>query len=275
MSVSSKFFRRSALTAPSAPHPSDFVGASEPAPTESVGAVHPPSSWAGAVSVGPAVYVVDDDVDECASICSVLAAAGIVSEAFASPDAFLHAFNRDREACVVLGVSAPAANGLDVQQQLVEEGANTSLIVVTAQMNVSVVVRAMRAGAHQVFGRPFDQHDLIEAVQQGIDEARERREAHEELRGLRQRSQTLTRRERQVMHLVVAGYPNKRVAAELGTSEKTVKTHRGRVMRKMAATSLPGLVRMADKLDALEHRGTAVGGALIGPKSNKLKSFVQ
>jgi FixJ family two-component response regulator len=86
---------------------------------------------------------------------------------------------------------------------------------------------------------------------------------------------TLTRRERQVMALVVAGYPNKRVAAELGTSEKTVKTHRGRVMRKMGATSLPGLVRMADKLDAMEHRPGSPGSPNIGQRSNRLKSIVQ
>jgi FixJ family two-component response regulator len=278
MSDSTKIFRRTAFTPPSiesAPHPSDFSGATGPARAmESVEALHP-SSWTGALQAGPAVYVVDDDADECASICSVLSAAGIVNEAFASPDSFLHRFNRDREACVVLSLTAPAPDGLDVQQQLLEEGANTSLIVVTAQMNVSLVVRAMKAGAHQVFGRPFDQHDFIEAVQEGIDKARERREAYEELRSLRQRWLTLTRRERQVMGLVVAGYPNKRVAAELGTSEKTVKTHRGRVMRKMFATSLPGLVRMADKLDAHEHRAPAPESPGISQKSNRFKPFVQ
>jgi FixJ family two-component response regulator len=196
------------------------------------------------------VYVVDDDEDVRLATWNLLTSVGQTAEVFGNADDFLAAFDADRVSCVVLDIRMPRRHGLDVQRALTEAGADPPCIFITAHADIGFVVRAMKAGAIQVLAKPFDPEAFIEAVQHGLDEALERRTAREEIRLLRQRFETLTAREREVMSLVVAGRLNRHIATELGTTEKTIKAHRAQVMRKMGAGSLPDLVRTADRLNA-------------------------
>jgi FixJ family two-component response regulator len=220
--------------------------------------------------IEPVVYIVDDDVDVRTAIQHLLRSVDIKSEIFASADAFLAKFDPQRLACVVLDVRMPQMSGLELQRVLAERGADPPMILITAHAEIGVVVRAMKAGAVQVFGKPFDHQEFIDAVQQALDQAARRREEREHVQALQQRYDTLTSREREVMALVVAGKSNKRAAADLGTTEKTVKAQRARVMDKMAASSLPDLVRMADRLSAA-HPSLKVGVIGYGTKGHSSK----
>jgi FixJ family two-component response regulator len=199
-------------------------------------------------ATGPVVYVVDDDLGVRTAIQHLLASVDIKSEAFASAHAFLSKFDPDRVACAVLDLRMPEISGLELQRLVAERGAETPIIMVTAHADIGVIVRAMKAGAVEVFGKPFDDQDFIEAVQLALEQARFRLEKRGHVQALRHRYDTLTAREREVMALVVAGKSNKLAAADLGTTEKTIKAHRAKVMDKMEASSLPDLVRMADTL---------------------------
>ena len=209
----------------------------------------------------PLVYLVDDDAPVRGSVQRLLRSVDIDSEVFGSPEAFLATFNPDRVACVILDVRMPHMSGLELQRIVSERTAETPMILITGHAEIGVVVRAMKAGAVAVFGKPFDHQEFIDAVQQALDESARRREAREQLVALEQRYDSLTSREREVLALVVSGKSNKQAAADLGTTEKTIKAHRARVMEKMAAASLPDLVRMADRLSSARppHRVGAVG----------------
>jgi FixJ family two-component response regulator len=198
----------------------------------------------------PVVYIVDDDHDVRRSTVRLLTSVGLKCEAFANADEFLQKVDRQRVGCVVMDVRMPRMSGLDAQRILTEHGADFPLIFITGHADVSVVVKAMKAGAVEVFAKPFDDQEFIDAVHRAIERDRRRREERQTLEGLRDRFETLSAREREVMALVVAGKLNKEVAGELGTTEKTVKAQRAQVMRKMGALSLPDLVRMADRLAA-------------------------
>ena len=199
----------------------------------------------------PVVYIVDDDTDVRRSIQRLLLSVGLVSETFASADDFLQHVDRERPGCVVMDVRMPRVSGLDAQRQLAENGVDLPLIFVTGHADISAIVRAMKAGAVEVFGKPFDHQAFIDAVHRAIDRDRVRREERQSLNVLRDRFESLSSREREVMALVVTGKLNKEVAAQLGTTEKTVKAQRAQVMRKMEALSLPDLVRMADRLSSM------------------------
>jgi FixJ family two-component response regulator len=209
----------------------------------------------------PLVYLVDDDAPVRGSVQRLLRSVDIDSEVFGSAEAFLAAFNPDRVACVILDVRMPHMSGLELQRIVSERTADTPMILITGHAEIGVVVRAMKAGAMAVFGKPFDHQEFIDAVQQALEESARRREAREQLVALEQRYDSLTSREREVLALVVSGKSNKQAAADLGTTEKTIKAHRARVMEKMAAASLPDLVRMADRLSSARspHRAGAVG----------------
>lgn len=210
----------------------------------------------------PFVYVVDDNLDVRTAIQRLLASVDIQSEAFASAQAFLSKFDPDRVACAILDLRMPEISGLELQRLLIERGAETPIIMVTGHADIGIIVRAMKAGAIEVFGKPFDHQDFIEAVQLALEQARLRREMRVHVQAIRQRYDTLTSREREVMALVVAGKSNKLAAADLGTTEKTIKAHRARVMDKMEAASLPDLVRMADTLSSatsIPGRESALG----------------
>ena len=198
---------------------------------------------------GATVFVVDDHPSVRASLKRLLSTAGLHSEEFASGEEFLPRAAQGITGCVLLDVRMTGLNGVEVLQELTAAGNDIPVIFLTGHADVALTVRAMKAGAIELLTKPFEPTVLLEAVSRALERDRERRGAREELRVYRERFDRLTGREREVMQLVVTGLLNKQVADVLGTAEKTVKVHRGQVMRKMEAASLPALVRMADRLD--------------------------
>jgi FixJ family two-component response regulator len=196
----------------------------------------------------PAVVVIDDDSSIRKALENLLRSVGLDVELFKSPQEFLQSNRRDRPGCIVLDVRFPGRSGLDMQREI--SSANTSLpiIFITGYGDIPMSVRAMKAGAVEFLTKPFRDQDLLDAVDVALEKDRTRRANELRLAELRSRFDTLTARERQVLLLVIAGRLNKQIAGELGVSEMTVKMHRRQVMRKMQATGLAQLVRLADQL---------------------------
>jgi len=167
---------------------------------------------------------------------------------FGSAQEFLSARHPDAPACLVLDVRLPGTSGLELQRGLQGRGITIPIVFLTGYADVPMTVRAMKDGATDFLIKPFRDQELLDAIQQALERSRSQRHQEAELDELRQRFDSLTPREHQVMGGVVAGLPNKKIAAELGTSEATVKLHRGQVMQKMRAGSLPELVRIAERL---------------------------
>jgi len=194
------------------------------------------------------VYVVDDDAAARAAIQSLLHSVGLRAETFGSPPEFLAGYRPDAPACLVLDVRLPGASGLDFQRDLAARNVTIPIIFITGHGDIPMSVEAMKAGAMEFLTKPFRGQVLLDAIHKAIERDRAVRREQSRVAELRQRLGTLTPREREVMQFVISGLLNKQIASELGASERTVKIHRGQVMRKMQAGSLPDLVRMAGKL---------------------------
>jgi FixJ family two-component response regulator len=199
------------------------------------------------------VVVLDDDAAVRASIEGLLESVGLRAETFATAQEFLSSKRPDGPSCLVLDVRLPGVTGLDVQRKLADAGVHIPIIFITGFGDIPMTVRAMKSGAVEFLTKPFHDQDLLDAIHQALDRDRAMRQQQSELAELQRRWESLTAREREVMGLVVSGLLNKQIAAELRTSEITVKIHRARVMRKMQAESLAHLVRMAVKLPARTH----------------------
>ena len=195
-----------------------------------------------------AVFVIDDDSSMRRSLDSLLRSVGLDVHLYASAQEFMRAARPDAPGCLVLDVRLPGMSGLTFQQELAKAGIALPVIFITGHGDVPMTVRAMKAGAADFLTKPFDDQALLDAVDAAIERDRARRGDATRLAELEVRYRTLTEREREVMKHVVAGRVNKQIAAELGLSLVTVKVHRGQVMRKMLAKSVPELVRMADGL---------------------------
>lgn len=196
----------------------------------------------------PIVFVVDDDVSVRESLEGLIRFAGWQPETFASAQEFLARPRVPGASCLVLDVGLPDLNGLDLQSRVASDRSDMPIIFITGYGDVPMTVRAMKAGAVEFLEKPFGDEVLLSAIRQALGRSQTAVGHEEEIQSLRDRYASLTPREREVMALVVAGMSNKRVGRELGISLITVKAHRGKVMRKMAADSLPDLVTMAARL---------------------------
>lgn len=195
------------------------------------------------------VFVVDDDPSVRASLGRLFKSVRLGAEVFASAREFLERAPAEGPACLVLDVRLPELSGLDLQAELARAGVAIPIVFITGHGTVPMSVQAMKAGAADFLEKPVDDQQLLDAVHRALDRDRRARQERAEVAELRRRLESLTPREREVLSYVAAGWLNKQIAAELGTSEKTVKVHRARVMEKMRVSSLAELARLAEKLD--------------------------
>jgi FixJ family two-component response regulator len=201
------------------------------------------------------IVVIDDDPEVREALGSLLRSVGLQVRLLASVPEFLQTGRPNGPTCLVLDVRLPGRSGLDFQRELTSANIRLPIIFMTGHGDIPMSVQAMKGGAIEFLTKPFRDQDLLDAIQVGLAEDRAWLEREKSLADLRARFETLTTREREVMGLVVTGRLNKQIAGDIGISEMTVKVHRGQVMRKMRAGSLPDLARMADKLNVASEGG--------------------
>jgi len=197
----------------------------------------------------PSVLVIDDDPEFRDSVARLLRTIGLHTRQFSSVLDFLKADPPEGPTCIVLDVRMPGRSGLELQRELTAANRQVPIIFITAHADVPMTVQAMKGGALEFLTKPFRDQDLLDAVEAGLARDRARRESGRALAALRERFDTLSSRERDIMLRVVAGRLNKQIANDIGIAESTVKVHRTNLMRKMKARSLPELSRMADMLN--------------------------
>jgi len=197
---------------------------------------------------GATVFVVDDDPSVRRAIKRLVESVGLHVEPFGSASEFMSSDHPEVASCLVLDIRLPGISGLDFQRELSQANVHIPIIFITGHGDIPMSVRAMKAGAVEFLTKPFRDQDLLDAIQVALERDGKRRQLQAETAALRERFQSLTPREREVLPLVVSGLLNKQVAAEMGTTEATVKVHRSQLMRKMGADSLPDLVRMAERI---------------------------
>jgi FixJ family two-component response regulator len=202
------------------------------------------------VNQAPVVLVVDDDPSIRSSLKFLMSSVGLQVEGFESADALLKRNLPDAPSCLILDVRLRGLSGLDFQRQLAERNCHMPIIFITGHGDIPMSVRAMKAGAVEFLTKPFRDQDLLDAVRIALEKDRERRERKKEVSDLKERYNSLTLREQEVISMVVSGMLNKQIADQLGTAENTVKVHRSRAMEKMHAQSVAELVKMIDKLES-------------------------
>jgi FixJ family two-component response regulator len=199
------------------------------------------------------VHVVDDDASMREALQNLCHSIGIEARTYATARDFLTTAVSDAPGCLVIDIRLPDMNGLDFQAQLTQTGVRLPVVVMTGYGDIPMSVRAMKSGAVDFLPKPFNDQDMLDAVLAAIERDRQQRAVDHDISKVRERFETLSAREQQVMQLVAVGKLNKQVAGDLGISEVTVKVHRAAVMRKMGARSLAGLIRMADVIGAKQR----------------------
>ena len=194
------------------------------------------------------MFVVDDDASVRRALARLLHSAGYQTETFASAEGFLAQSRFDAPGCIILDVRMPGLNGLELQQALAAADRQLPIVFITGHGDVPMSVRAMKAGAEDFLPKPFDDEELLKAVARALNKSQREQNERTEVAEIRRRLSSLTPREREVLCHVVAGQLNKQIAADLSIAEKTIKVHRGRVMEKMGASSLAGLVAMTGRI---------------------------
>lgn len=215
----------------------------------------------------PIVYVIDDDASVLQGLRSLIRSVSLRAEVFASTGEFLQWKRPEVPSCLILDVRLHGKSGLDFQRELADADIHMPIIFITAYGDIPMSVRAMKAGAVEFLTKPFRDQDLLDAIQVALEQDRAARARESELAVLRQRFRSLTAREGEVLPLLIAGLPNKRIAGEIGASEAAVKVHRSQLMRKMTAKSVADLVRMAQKLGVDPSESTAGSNTITKVKS--------
>jgi FixJ family two-component response regulator len=195
------------------------------------------------------VFIVDDDAAICAGLCDLLESAALKTEHYSSAETFLESWDPSMPGCLVLDVRLPGMSGMELHSKLAESGASIPVIIMTAHGDMPMVRKALKTGAVEFLIKPFQDEELLQAVEQAFARDRAQRRADSLVNSIQARAETLTDREREVMRLVAAGMTNKEIAERLYLSVVTIKLYRGQLMRKMQAESLADLVKMSEKIN--------------------------